>query len=209
MAIKFPPGARASFIAAAISMVVGLSGTSRSMGTLFTPQHVTVRETGSSEPVVMTRALDELGSVLDEYDRTPERRALMGANVLVSALLFVAGFHLWRRRKNAIWWMTQASLANLVYTGADVLLNILRMHHSPRFVHALGGFVNAAMEAQAQRNRTDVLSLSQVDVVTFATIAIVVGGCLRALVYVWLFWRVRLNDIRTFVAAPEAPPPSE
>ena len=42
-----------------------------------------------------------------------------------------------------------------------------------------------------------------------ATIAIVVSGVLRGLVYLWLYWRTRRNDVRAFIAQPRLsePPP--
>lgn len=209
MAIKFPPGARATFIAAAISVLVGISGTSRSVTALFTPQPVVSAEAGDRTSVAMSQAMDEFATALAEYDRTAERRALTGANALVSALLFLAGVHLWRRQPTAVWWMTQAALANLLYTGIDVALLLYRIHHSPRFVGALSRWVNATMTNDAAQHGTHPLSLSQVDIVSFATIAIVVSGVLRGLVYLWLYWRTRRNDVRAFIAQPRVsePPP--
>lgn len=209
MAIRFPPGARATFIAAAVSVLVGISGTSRSVTALFTPPQVVSPEAGERTSVAMSQAMDEFATVLAEYDRTAERRALTGANALVSALLFIAGVNLWRRRPTAIWWMTQAALANLAYTAIDVSLLLYRIHHSPRFVGALSTWVNATMSNDAARNGTHAPSLSQVNIVTFATIAIVVSGVLRGLVYLWLYWRTRRNDVRAFIAQPRLsePPP--
>ncbi len=209
MAIKIPPGARASFIAAAISMVVGISGTSRSITALFAPPQAMTRETGEHESVAMSQALDELSNVMIEEQHTPMQRAIIGANAIVSALLFVAGFHLWRRRRNAVWWMTQASLANLVYTTADVAIDIFRMHHSPRLVRALSNWIQVTMAANSSHDTTQVPILSRVDVVTFATFALIIGGVLRSLVHVWIFWRIRRDDVRAFIATPRpSVPPS-
>lgn len=50
----------------------------------------------------------------------PLRRVLGGANIVVSALLLVAGWAVATGRHSRVWWVTQAALANAVWVGLDV-----------------------------------------------------------------------------------------
>ncbi len=108
------------------------------------------------------------------------RRPLAGANLVVSTLLVVAGVSLLRRRPTAIWWTTQACLANGLLAVAEGVTQTLSLrerwneivHLSP--AHADVGLSTANETAQA----------------------IVVAAAIRLALYAFLIWRVRRADVR-------------
>ncbi|MFW6049688.1 MAG: hypothetical protein ACODAU_00860 [Myxococcota bacterium] len=63
----------------------------------------------------------EMAEVQEELARfaPPLRRPLAAANVVVSVLLLVAAWAVATGRSTRTWWVTQAALANSVWTGLD------------------------------------------------------------------------------------------
>ncbi|MFW6023251.1 MAG: hypothetical protein ACOC9O_00770, partial [Myxococcota bacterium] len=63
----------------------------------------------------------EMAEVEEELARfsPPLRRPLAAANIVVSALLLIAAWTVASGRPSRLWWVTQAALANAVWTGLD------------------------------------------------------------------------------------------
>jgi len=116
--------------------------------------------------------------VADAVLRSPYRKPLAGANVVVSILLFWAGFSLIRRRKTATWWVSQGALANaflvLVESGAQW--------------HA----ITSHWEEIVGWNAEIGLTAGNTFLVTLAVTTV-----MRLAVYAWILWRVKRPDLQT------------
>jgi len=134
--------------------------------------------------------------LLDLVRRDPLRRVFGAANVVLSILLVVAGAVLTMRRQAAIWWVTQATLANSLFILAQTLAIMRRIHElAPSLAPALDAYVRATAPEPAP----DGGDLGMV--MTFMMMAVpALWGLFRIAVHVGVAWRARRPDVRALLS---------
>lgn len=133
----------------------------------------------------------EMAEIEEELARfsPPLRRPLAAANILVSALLLIAAWTVASGRPSRVWWVTQAALANAVWTGLDAGAQVSGLFAEkeelvPLLERALAETGNAAAEAPAwMRDGHTVL---------YVTTAVLIGHALvRLALYGVAIWLTR------------------
>jgi hypothetical protein len=121
-------------------------------------------------------------AVVDAVLRSPYRKPVAAADALVSALLLWAGIALFRRRKTAKWWVTQASLANGLLVIVEAVTQWLSI--DTHWDDILGSDPEVGLAAANAALSTLVLT-----------------AVARLALYLWIIWRVRRPDIQAVLAA--------
>lgn len=131
-------------------------------------------------------------ALADALNAMPHRRALAAANIVVSVLLFIAGIRLLSRRKSALWWTSQATVANGLWTLWEGAAQVLQIHASQT---RLAEVFNAQIEAQMQEQPGAGQSISGHQLVWLYVGIFIVYALLRVAMYAWLAWVVRRSTI--------------
>jgi hypothetical protein len=115
---RFPEGAPRGrqVVLVVLLMLMGSCGVGNGITGLRSGATPPIEDTGDLHEATVELA-EALGQVLQN---APMRRALAAANIVVSLLLPFAAATVLTRRSSMRWWVTQASLANAVWTGLDV-----------------------------------------------------------------------------------------
>lgn len=153
--------------------------------------------TGTTSSEEATEAVAR--AMADTLQRAPYRRALAAANLLVSVMLLVGGSLLLMRRRSAPWWITQAALANGLWTAADAASQVAQMFQArgeltevyDRQIEAYLSEQGATAGEMPMRGE----HYLWLWVATFLGFALV-----RVAIYAWLAWRVRRPDLRGLLA---------
>lgn len=119
--------------------------------------------------------------VVDAIVRSPYRKPVAAADAIVSMLLLWSGIALFRRRKTASWWVTQATLANGLMVVVEAITQWLAI--DSRWEEIVGvdpdvgiGAANAAL----------------------TTLAVTTAA--RLGLYLWILYRIRRPDVRAALA---------
>jgi hypothetical protein len=129
----------------------------------------------------------------------PLRRTLAATNVVVSSLLLVGGVLLFTRRPSAPWWITQAAIANVLWTIANAVSESLGIVGALPELHAL--FDQQARAERAADPSGGFFQPGAAHYIGLAFVLLFAGAVLRIIVYGWLAWRARRADIGTLIAA--------
>jgi hypothetical protein len=113
------------------------------------------------------------------------RKPIAGANLLASILLVIAAVTLLRRRPTAIWWTTQAGIANALYSLAEAGTQAASLQERWGEIVAIAPAHRAVGEAAA----------SDVARVVIAVLVV------RLVLYTAIVWRARRPDVRAALAA--------
>jgi len=142
-------------------------------------------------------------AMADTLNRAPYGRGLAGGNLLVSAMLLVGGTLLFIRRRSAPWWITQAALANGLWTVADATSQIAQLFGSRgELTEVYDRQIEAYLAEQGATAGEMPLRGEHylwLWVATFAGFALV-----RMALYAWLAWRVRRPDLRALLVDSSA-----
>lgn len=112
------PGAKATLVLSVTLSILGLGGVMWSWAFL---EYAPGTEMSSEGALLPSENREAAAALMDVMVRSPVRRGLAVANLLVSALLVVASFMLMLRRPSGLWWAKQALLGNLLYTPIAVV----------------------------------------------------------------------------------------
>jgi hypothetical protein len=126
----------------------------------------------------------------------PLRRPLAATNIVVSVLLLLGGGMLLARRPTAVWMITQACWANLVWTAGQAssqLVQIVRTRE--RLIELIGKELDARLAAEGS-DQASLGWLQASHVLVLYGAIIVAYAALRCFLYVWLMRRARRPDIR-------------
>jgi len=161
-----------------------------------------IRATGGSEipaaPMVSeesdpqaSEATENLQRAIQEtLSRAPLQETLDGVNVALSLLLVVAGMMLLLRRRNAVWWVTQAAVANALWTAGQMTSQVWQLQAS-----------SDELEMVIERHEATGGPIQG----TYYLVAVFVGLALvRVLAYAWVAWRVRRPDVADLIEDAEA-----
>jgi hypothetical protein len=181
----------------------GLGSSTRSLGTAAIP-NVTVHAAGS-ENANITEAREDLANAIFASQATiPGRRFLEVANLIASGLLIFAGFSMLRRRPEAIWWLTQAAIANSLHAVARGASSAA---HWWKSAPELAPYFNRLMAAEnpevVNTASQDALPRGESFMHTVATMT-VIAAALEVAMYVVITRRARRPEVRALL---EAPPP--
>lgn len=181
------PGAKRTLFVALVMTFIGFVGLTLSMRALGAGPDQLAQANPSATPELQAAWLAFAEALMD----SPVRHALAVANLLASGLLLVASFSLTGRARGAIWWTTQALVANLAYTLGWIAGNAYLVQANRAQLLELARLV---MEAQSAP--TD-----GVEGVPAVFVAVMVGlGTIPVLVYLGLWRMTRREDVRRFVA---------
>jgi hypothetical protein len=179
---------RAAPVLALLLVMLGSCGTLNSaaglQGDLVPPAATNV--SGATEAEALEQVQRKLVEVLLF---TEWRRPLSGANLIVSVLLVIAGVALLRRRPTAIWWTTQAGIANGMLAVGECAAQLVSLRErwneivsvAPEHRELGAGIANDAIGV------------------------VVVVAVVRILLYVFVVWRVRRPDVRAMANRSSAP----
>ena len=136
---------------------------------------------------------------------TPGRKVLDAANLMASALFIAASFVLLRRRSSAVWWTTQALIANALWAIANVAT--VSMHVS-RHAKQVGVLIDAVIHAQeallpvAKRTPADMVPAG-VDIIHVGLFFFVAAVVLQVLFFLFVGRSINRPEIALFLAAAE------
>ena len=188
-------------LVAVVVMLTGTCGVGNGAGGLMEGETAEVpRMLPDGASLEVVEATDALNEALARSARdAPFRRPLAAANVVVSAMLLVGGILLSLLRRSGPWWVTQAVIANILWTCANATSHIWQLQANSgelrRLLRALTRAMESDPELREGRLPFDELTL---------TIAMRVGLALIAIaVYLWMGWRVRRPDIEGVLVEAE------
>ncbi len=171
---------RSLFFLSVILIGVGSCGT---VSGLVEMQFDPVIPTSTAEGSAESQAQEEANlAVVDAVLRSPYRKPVAAADALVSALLLFAGMSLFRRRKTASWWVTQAALANALLVIVEASTQWLAI--DAHWDDILGSDPEVGLAAG-----------------NAALSTLLITGLARLALYLWMIWRVRRPDIQAVIAA--------
>lgn len=116
----------------------------------------------------------------------PLRRPLAAANLVVSFLLILASSFLVLRKSTALWWITQALLANMVWTLGEA---VAQCHQLWVQRARLARFVATTLP----KGQSTMPSTQQM-VLTYMAVLLALG-LVRVSVYAWLLRRARSPEV--------------
>ena len=141
-----------------------------------------------------------VAEVVNSLGRMPMRRPLAVANGVVSVLLLVASVLLMLRRASAPWWISQAAIANCLWTIAETASQITQLLRSrDALARVLESQLRAA--AAASQGNQEMPDWFGGGTLVWGFVAMcVVSGAVRIAIYVWLFVRSRRPDLQEMLA---------
>jgi hypothetical protein len=130
--------------------------------------------------------------------KTSIRKALALANILASLLLVIASGAVALRRRSARWWVTQAVIANIVWTCGNVVGTIIVLREAS---HDLGPLFREHMRVSAEAAGDVVPPGLNGDEVLYLFGSMVVLSALIAIPAYLLMYRLsRRDDVGSFLA---------
>jgi hypothetical protein len=203
---SLPSGARAVLTVALLCFALGSCGVVRAWGELEGARaEVSVGPGRRPERAEVLQASEAFARTLAAA-RTGDahRRFFLWANLVVSGLLLVAWVNLLRRRPTAVWWVTQAAVANLAWTVGDAASAV--MAYTSR-ASSLDRTFLAYARALEDAGRLEPGSVAQLEGVRSAaalSTAAVLAAALSSALYAWLVWRVRRPDVAEALGGRDA-----
>jgi hypothetical protein len=194
-------GSRALLVAAVVLMLTGTCGVGNGIVGVSTEGAAEApRILPANASLEVVEASDALHTALARTAReAPFRRALDSANVLLSAMLLAGGVLLILLRKSGPWWVTQATVANILWTAAYAGTHVYQLQVNAGELRRLLRELAAAMAADPQIQEgslpMDELTLTIAMRIGLATLAIAVYG--------WIAWRIRKPDVRAVLEEAE------
>ncbi len=148
-------------------------------------------------PEDSTELFEGLGTAAAWYGEimftNPYRRPLAAMNVLVSAMVLIGSFMLSWRRSSAMWWLTQAITAKLLWLGAYTALMVVHVYASaPDFAD----MIDQAIAAWAQEGVTR----DQPEALRWMATRFVVGSAVSAVLHAGVLWRATRPDMKKFIS---------
>jgi hypothetical protein len=194
-------GSRALIVVAVAVMAFGTCGAGNGF--------VGLTEEGVAEPprilpadasLEVIEASEALSNALARVAReAPARRALDAANIVVSGMFLVGGVLLILLRRSASWWVTQAAMANILWTCAHTTSHVWQLGAKASELRRLLRRLADSM-ANDPTIREESLPIDELSL----TIAMRIGLALVViLAYAWVLWRVRRPDIATVLEEAE------
>lgn len=130
----------------------------------------------------------------DALWHAPGARPLAAGNIVVSSLLFVTAVMLSIRRKSAVWWLTQAVIANVAFTAV----------HTASALAALNETRGRLWPLLLERAPPDLSESAQQAFVsqelTQMSVGFAVSRLIPVLLYGWLAYRLTRPDMRALLA---------
>ncbi len=136
--------------------------------------------------------------VAEIIESAPERRGLAIANLLASGMLLVGGVLLVTRRKSAPWWITQAAIANLLFTVAEAGAQVMQLDR--RAPELQGALDEAMLRMQSAHPEQLAETMTGAQLVLAYKVMFVVLGAVRAFVYLAIAYRIRKPDAAALLA---------
>lgn len=202
------PRLRSALRVAFLASLLGSCGAAGGLGQLEAPAAGvsdegpldTTASQGREEARAANRVLWEL------VNQDPLRRVMGASNALLSGLMIVAAVMLFRRRPSAIWWLTQAALANSLFILARALAAALRIHAlAPRLTSTMAAYLAATTpDPQANAELTGAAFANAMLVMMLAMP--VLWALVDVALHLGVAWRARRADVRGWL--DEGPPRS-
>jgi hypothetical protein len=146
-----------------------------------------------AEGANMGQATLELAETMGQtLHAAPMRRALAAGNLLVSLLLPIAAATVLTRRSSMRWWVTQAALANVVWTGLDVASQVSALLGAR--AELLPAIEREVAERQAAEPALAEAAVSAQSILYGLATMLVLFGGLRVLIYAVVMWLARRVD---------------
>jgi hypothetical protein len=131
------------------------------------------------------------------------RRFFLWSNLIASALLIVSWMILLRRRPTAVWWVTQAALANLLWTLGDAVSAVVSYLARAEPLDRTFLAYARALEVAGRLEPGSTAQLEGVRTAVMLSMAAVVAATVNSAVYAWMLWRIRRADVaEVFGARP-------
>ncbi len=181
------PGAKRTLFLALTMSFIGFVGVTTSITNLL-PAH---GEAVHSDPSLPPEVQQAVQTVIETFDRAPIHQGVSVANLLASALLLVASFALTGRTRTAMWWVTQALVANALYALAAGAGNAYLVH-----VHR--DTLLALFRAVAVAQSTPLDGIEAIP--PFLMLSTIAFYTFFAGIYLLLLRAARREDVRRFVA---------
>lgn len=191
---------RAKLVLTSLLIVVGSCGTINGIGTATydsVPAAANVQENADIDEATegLNRALEATRA------QSPFRRFLGISNAIVSVLLVLGGVFLLLNRTAAVWWITQAAIANILYCFIEAAADVHQVFASSAELGPVFEVWGRAQAAEAGGPATWSLTGDQYVMVT--AVVMVCTGLLKASFIGWLGWRARRTDIQTLLENAE------
>lgn len=197
---RLPSGARALVLVSSLAFVLGNCGAMRSCAALRSPATPPPALGATHQNAEETAAYAAFSTTLTAALLKPAHRRLASAsNLAVSVLLVLAASMLLLRRSTGVWWLTQAALANIVWTVGDSASFARALWAAPSLDHAYLAYAEAAKQLPPETLRE--LAQSGPGFTDIALVLYVAGASVSVLLYLLLFWRVRRPDVAEVLAA--------
>lgn len=156
-----------------------------------------VGQVEGERPAVEEAAESSARALVQTLWESPLRRPLAAANVVVSILLLVAAMTLLMRRASAIWWVTQAAIANVLWTVVHTGSQIAQLLGARERLVAL---FEREIEARLSGAETEQLPWQHGSQQLWLYVALFVAfGLARIAIYGWVTRRARRPDVRELV----------
>ena len=200
---RLPSGARALVLVSSLAFVLGNCGAMRSCAALSSPTTAPQAFGTEHQTEAELKAYEEFANGLTSALVKPaHRRAVSAANLVVSMLLLVGASMLLLRRPSGVWWLSQAALANIVWTVGDSVSFAAALRGGTSIDRAYLAYAEAARQLPPETLRE--LAHGGPGFSGVALTLYVMGGVLAVLLYLFLFWRVRRPDVaEVLTATPE------
>ena len=129
----------------------------------------------------------------------PYRAPLSAAQLLVSVLLLVAMGLLMARRTTAPWWITQAVIANVLWTVASGASRVWALAADYRHIATYYGQEAVAENAENGAGSELVQTLDGEGRATVLMVQVGIALGIHLLLFAWIGWRARRPDIRAML----------
>ena len=131
--------------------------------------------------------------------RAPYRAPLSAAQLIVSALLLVAMALLIARRNTAPWWITQAVIANVLWTIASGASRVWALASDYQHIASFYGQEAVAEKAENGAAAELVQTLDGEGRATVLMVQVGIALGVHLLLFAWIGWRARRPDIQAIL----------
>lgn len=138
----------------------------------------------STDPSVSAEVSDMQQQVAHLLFSHPHRRALAIGSILVSIMLLAGGYLLIARRPNALWWVRNSLVANIVWTGVRGVSEYMHIRDISSELRAITASGPSPPEEAAMLEPSELGT------------RILVAGLIHAAVLGYLLWRMNSPEVQ-------------
>jgi hypothetical protein len=185
------PGAKLTLVLAIFMTLIGFLGVGGSISLLTAQTEGAVAPQGEMSRETQERA-EELNRSLF---RSPLRKGTAVANLLASALLIIGSFLLTARVRSALWWSTQALIANAIYSVASAVCDVYLVRAHDRELRAV--FDSFIADAAQRGEEVPADAAGSLPVIIIA--GVIGFGVLQCVLYLGFLRLLKREDVQRFV----------